>query len=103
MARSGRQVEAVTPEQTEVVGQYVTVERIAQLRAERTTTNPAGQATEDGTRNVAERDAERSCDGTNQRTCLAASQCSANATCNTAYGADGCADFHGLMERSDFG
>ena len=47
--RSGRQVEAMTAEQAEVVGQYVAVERIAQLCAESTTTNPSGQATEDGT------------------------------------------------------
>ena len=48
-AKSGRQVEAMTAEQAEVMGQYVSVERIAQLRSERTTTNPAGQASEDGT------------------------------------------------------
>ena len=39
----------MTAEQAEVVGQYVAVKRIAQLRAERTTANPAGQSTEDGT------------------------------------------------------
>ena len=39
----------MTAEQAEVVGQDVSVKRIAQLRAERTTANPAGQATEDGT------------------------------------------------------
>lgn len=39
----------MTTEQTEVVGQDVAVERFAQLRAERTTTNPTGQAAEDGT------------------------------------------------------
>ena len=32
----------MTAEQAEVVGKYVAVERIAQLRAERTTANPAG-------------------------------------------------------------
>ncbi len=39
----------MTAEQAEVVGQYVAVKRIAQLCAESTTTNPAGQAAEDGT------------------------------------------------------
>jgi hypothetical protein len=97
-ARSGRQVEAVTAEQAEVVGQYVTVERIAQLRTERTTANTAGQASENGTRHVAERDAERPGDSANQRTCLTSSKCSADAARNTAYCADGRTDFHGLME-----
>ncbi|MBB6343235.1 hypothetical protein HNP49_003433 [Pseudomonas fluvialis] len=48
-AESGRQVEAVTAEQAEVVSQYVAVERIAQLCTERAASNPAGQAAEDGT------------------------------------------------------
>lgn len=39
----------MTAEQAKVVGQYVPVERIAQLSTERTTANPAGQAAEDGT------------------------------------------------------
>ena len=34
MARSGRQVEAMTAEQAEIVGQDVTVERPAELRAD---------------------------------------------------------------------
>lgn len=90
-------------EQAEVVGQDVTVERVAQLRAERTTTNPAGQATEDGPRYRTEGDTNRASESANQRTCLAASQCSADATHSTAHGADGCADFHGVMEGRDFG
>lgn len=88
----------MTAEQAEVVGQYVAVKGIAQLCAERTAANPAGQATKDGTRYIAKRDAERSSDSANQRTCLAAGQRSADTTRNTAYGADGRADFHGLME-----
>jgi hypothetical protein len=39
----------MTAEQAEVVGQYVAVERIAQLRAKRTAANPAGQAAKNGT------------------------------------------------------
>ena len=40
----------MTAEQAEVVGQNVAVERLTELRAERTTTNPAGQAAKDGAR-----------------------------------------------------
>ncbi len=76
----------------------MTVQRIAQLRAKRTAANPASQTAEDGTRYITKRDAERSSDSANQRTCLAAGQRSADTTRNTAYGADGRADFHGLME-----
>ncbi|GLK92193.1 hypothetical protein GCM10017655_52580 [Pseudomonas turukhanskensis] len=85
------------------MGQYVAVERIAQLRAERTTANPAGQATEDGTRYRTEGDPDRTAESANKRTCLATSQCGADATRSTTHGADGRADFHGVMERSDFG
>ncbi len=38
----------MTAEQTEVVGQDVAVKRLTELRAERTATNPTGQAAEDG-------------------------------------------------------
>ena len=40
----------MTAEQTEVVGQDVAVERLAELSAQRTAANPAGQAAEDGAR-----------------------------------------------------
>ena len=93
----------MTAKQAEVVGQYMAVERIAQLRAKRTAANPASQAAEDGPRYRTEGDTNRASEIANQRTCLAASQCSADATHSTAQGADGCADFHGVMEGSDFG
>lgn len=54
-ARSGRQVEAMTAEQAEVVGQYVAVERLTELSAERTSANATGQAAEDGAGYRAER------------------------------------------------
>lgn len=57
-ARSGRQVEAMTAEQAEVVGQYVAVERLTELSAERTAANATGQAAEDGAGYRAERDAD---------------------------------------------
>lgn len=93
----------MTADQAEVVGQYVPVERLAQLRAERTTTNATGQAAEDGTRYRTEGDPDGTGESANKRTCLAAGQCSADATRSTTHDADGCADFHGVMERCDFG
>jgi hypothetical protein len=50
MVGSGREVEAMTAEQAEIVGQDVTVERLAELSANRTTTDASGQAAEDGAR-----------------------------------------------------
>ena len=49
MAGSGRQIEAMTAEQAEIVGQDMAVERLAELGAERTATNASGQTTENGT------------------------------------------------------
>ncbi|HBO3078110.1 TPA: hypothetical protein L4R05_000512 [Pseudomonas aeruginosa] len=90
-------------ELAEVVGQDVTVERLAELSAERTTTNPTGQAAEDGTRHGTEGDADRASERADSCASLATCQGSADATRNTAHGADGGADFHGVMEGSDFG
>ncbi len=84
------------------MGQDVAIERIPQLRAERTTTSSAGQATEDGTRYQADGDASRAGEGANKSSGLTAGQCSVYSARSTADGADGCADFHGVMERSDF-
>lgn len=50
-AGSGRQVEAMTAEQTEVVSQNVAVEFVAKLSAERTTANATNQPTDDGAGN----------------------------------------------------
>lgn len=79
----------MTAEQTEVVGQDVTVERLAELSTECTTTDTTGQATEDGTRHGTEGDADRASER--------ADSCASLATCQ------GSADFHGVMEGSDFG
>ncbi|RCH05464.1 hypothetical protein CSC36_3510 [Pseudomonas aeruginosa] len=79
------------------------VERLTELRAERTATYPAGQAAEDGTRHGTEGDADRACERADSRARLTTGEGSADATRNTAHGADGRADFHGVMEGSDFG
>ncbi|MDR6579312.1 hypothetical protein J2X88_004211 [Pseudomonas extremaustralis] len=93
----------MTAEQAEVVGQDVAIKRLTQLGAESTTADTAGQPAEDGTRYRTECDTDRPSNSTNKRTSLAASQRSADATRSTANGADGRADFHSVMERSDFG
>mgnify|MGYP006376374979 FL=1 len=93
----------MTAEQAEVVGQYVAVERIAQLRAKRTTANTASQAAEDGARHRAERDTGRAGESTNKRTGPTTGQCCAYAARSTTDSADGRANFHGLMERCNFG
>ena len=102
MAGSGRQIEAVTAEQAEVVGQDVTVELLAELSAERAATDASGQADEDGARYRAECDTDRTGDYAERCAGLAACQGSANATGEAADSADGRAGFHGVMERSDF-
>ncbi len=93
----------MTAEQAEVVGQDVAVERLAELRTERTTTDAAGQAAEDGARYGTESDTDRAGERADSGASLAASQGNADATRNTAHGADGGTDFHGVMEGSDFG
>lgn len=93
----------MTAEQAEVVGQNVAVERLTELRAENAATNSAGQTSEDGTRYGTEGYADRASESTDSCASLAARQGCTNAASNTAYGADGRAGFHGVMERSDFG
>ena len=103
MAGSGRQVEAMTAEQAEIVGQDMAVERLAELGAERTATDASGQATEDGARHGAECDTNRAGDYAERCAGLAACQSSTDASCETTDRADSSAGFHGVMERSDFG
>jgi hypothetical protein len=102
-AESGRQVEAVTAEQAEVVGQDVTVERFAELGTERTATDASGQAAENCARYRTECYADRAGDYAKRCAGLAACQSSTDASCETTDSADGRASFHGVMERSDFG
>lgn len=92
----------MTAEQAEIVGQDVAVKRLTELSTERTATHTAGQAAEDGARHGPEGDADRSGKGAEDCASLTASQSSADATRNTAHGADGRADFHSVMEGSDF-
>ncbi|EIY2513063.1 hypothetical protein N1Z81_003216 [Pseudomonas aeruginosa] len=85
------------------MGQDVAVERLTELSAERTATYPAGQAAEDGARYGTEGDAYRAGQRADSCTSLTTGEGSADAPHSTAHGADGSADFHGVMERSDFG
>jgi len=103
VAGSGRQVETVTAEQAEIVGQDVTVEGLAELSAERTAAHASGKTAENGAGYRSEGDANRAGDYAESCACLAACQGSTDATCEATDSADGRASFHGVMERSDFG
>lgn len=61
-AESGRQVEAVTAEQAEIVSQDVTVERLAELSTDRTAADASGQAAENGAGYRAKCDTDRAGD-----------------------------------------
>ena len=102
MAGSGRQIEAVTADQAEVVGQDVTVERLAELRANRTTTDASGKTAENGTGYRAQGYTDRTGDYAERCAGLAACQSSTDATCEATDRADSSAGFHRVMERSDF-
>jgi hypothetical protein len=93
----------MTAEQAEIVGQDVTVERLTELCSECTATNPTGQAAEDGARYGTYGDADRAGERADSCASLATCQGGADATRNTAHGTDGGADFHGVMEGSNFG
>lgn len=84
------------------MGQDVAVERLAELSAECAATDTSGQAAEDGARYGAEGDANWPGDSADSCSGLPTSQGSTDTTRNTANGADGRADFHGVMEGSDF-
>ena len=73
------------------------IERLTQLCAKSTAADTASQPAEDGTRYRTEGDTDRANDSANKRARLASSQPS------TTHDADGRADFHGMMERSDLG
>ena len=103
MAGSGRQVETVTAEQAEVVSQYMAVERLAELRANRTTADASGQTSENGARHRTDGDADRAGNYAERCAGFAACQSSANASCEATDSADGRGGLHGVMERSDFG
>ena len=66
------------------MGQDLTVERIADLCAQNATTNPAGKATEDGSRHRPEGYTDRAGERADNGTSLTSSQCSADAARNTA-------------------
>jgi hypothetical protein len=74
------------------------VERFAELRANRTSTDASGKAAENGARYRAEGDADRASDYTKRCAGLAACQSSADATGEATNRADGCAGFHSVME-----
>lgn len=93
----------MTAEQAEVVGQDVTVERLTELCTQRATTNPTGQAAEDGAGDRAESDTDRAGERADSCASLTTGERGTDAARDTTDGADGRTDFHGLVEGSDFG
>lgn len=93
----------MTAEQAEVVSEDVAVERFTELSAERASTDTAGQTAENGARYGTKSDADRPGDSTERCASLTTCKGSADATRNTAHGADGRTDFHCVVEGSDFG
>lgn len=79
------------------------VERLAELSAECAATHSTGQTAEDGTGYGAQGDTDRPGECAESRASLATCQGGADATCETAHGADGCAGLHGVMEEATFG
>lgn len=87
--------------QAEVVVQHMAIQLLAELCAEGAATCTAGQATEDGSGNGAERDTDRAgCQPNGDSgTDLTAGQCDAG----TASSASGGTDLHGCAQRGDLG
>lgn len=101
--RSGWQVEAMSADQAEVVGEDVTIQLVAELGAECTTADATGQTTENGAGQRAEGDAQRTGNGTDSRTGLAAGKgCGCTACCATDR-ADQGTDLYGRMRGCDLG
>ncbi len=79
------------------------VERLAELSANRAATDASGKAAENGAGYRAQGYTDRAGNYAERCAGLAASQSSANATCEATDRADSSAGLHGVMERSDFG
>ncbi len=90
-------------DQAEIVGEDMAVKFVAELSAQCTATSATYKATENGARNSSESYSEWASESANSGSELAACQCSTDATCCTADRADGSCNFHGLVERGDFG
>ena len=99
----GRQIEPMPTDQAEIVGEDMAVKFVAELGAQCTATSAAYKSTKDGARNGSEGDSERAGNSADGGTRLTASKCSTDASCCTADRADGSRNFHGLVERGDFG
>ena len=90
-------------DQAEIVGEHMAVKFVAELRAQRTATSSTDKSAEDYARNGPKSDAEWAGYGANGGTRLTASKCCTDAACCTANRTDGSRNFHGLVERGDFG
>lgn len=90
-------------DQAEIVGEHMSVKFVAKLSAQCTAASSADKPAEDGARNCSKRDTERACNSADDGTCLTACQCCTDAACGTTSHTDGSRNFHGLVERCDFG
>ena len=93
----------MSTDQAKIVSEDMAVKFIAELSAQCTTTSSTYKTADDGARNGSESDAERAGNSANGGTCLTASKCCTDAACCTAKRTDGSRNFHGLVERGDFG
>lgn len=98
-----RQIEAMPTDQAEIVGEDMAVKFVAELSAQRTATNSPDKPAEDGARNDSESDSERAGNSADGCTCLTACKCCTDAACCTASHTDSSRNFHGLVERGNFG
>ena len=99
--RSGLQVEAMPADQAEVVGEHVAIQLVAELGAEGTAADAAGQATENGAGQRAEGDAQWASDSTDCRTGLTAGKNGGCAARSATDRADQSTDLHGWMQGCD--
>ncbi|MBV1814467.1 hypothetical protein KTT58_17115 [Pseudomonas viridiflava] len=90
-------------DQAEIVGEYMAVKFVAELSAQCTAASAGYKPAEDGARNGAEGDSERASNNADGGTSLTACQCGTDAACGTAERTYGGRNFHGLVERGDFG
>jgi hypothetical protein len=93
----------MSTDQAEIVGEDMAVKFVAELSAQCTATSAAYKPSEDGARNGSEGDSERAGNSADGGTCLTACKCCTDAACCTANRTDGGRNFHGLVERGDFG
>lgn len=85
-------------DQAQVVGEYVTIQLVAELGTKGTATDTTNETAENCARSGTEGDAQRACNSTNYCASLAAGQGSTGATSGTTYSTDRGGDLHCMVE-----